>query len=212
MFVAALTCAPASAGTHPRPAVFRVGGAGAGSATTSLVINSNNVLMDDIWAWRADHGSGVGWTVNTADTGVEVNGDDVTAFGLFVEHYQKFNVVWNGERGRTVFFQNELPYDPPTQADWTHDGILGFAAYKVADSVQQHEGFALGASCFFRVNPSIHATRAFEVPVRPGIQLHDLLTVSLGGVGVIDHVVNDVGEPAQGSATIPINVVSYPSQ
>src|SRR5207247_393175 len=46
---------------------FRIGGAEPGSATTSLVVNSNNVILDDIWAWRADHGNGVGWTSNTAD-------------------------------------------------------------------------------------------------------------------------------------------------
>jgi len=49
---------------------FRIGGASLGKATTSLVVNSDNVLLDDIWAWRADHGTGVGWTSNTADTGV----------------------------------------------------------------------------------------------------------------------------------------------
>ena len=95
---------------------FRIGGAGAGKATTALVVNSDNVLLDHIWAWRADHGTGVGWTVNTAETGVVVNGDNVLATGLFVEHFQKYNVVWNGERGRTIMFQNELPYDPPNQA------------------------------------------------------------------------------------------------
>jgi hypothetical protein len=189
---------------------FRLGGVGPASVTTSLVVDSDNVIIDNIWAWRADHGSGVGWTTNTGDTGVMVNGDNVTAYGLFVEHFQKFNVVWNGENGRTVFFQNEMPYDPPDQAAWTHDGVLGFAAYKVADTVKQHEGWGLGAYCFFHVNPTIHASRAFEVPVSPGIKLHDLLAVSLGGVGVIDHVVNDVRGPAQGSATIPSNVVSFP--
>src|SRR5262249_27779858 len=81
---------------------FRIGGASLGKATTSLVVNSDNVLLDDIWAWRADHGNGVGWTANTADTGVIVNGDNVTAYGLFVEHYQKFQVIWNGENGRTI--------------------------------------------------------------------------------------------------------------
>ena len=76
--------------------------------------------------------TGVGWTSNTADTGVVVNGDNVTATGLFVEHYQSYNVIWNGENGKTIIFQNELPYDPPTQAAWQHDGVLGYAAYKVA--------------------------------------------------------------------------------
>ena len=189
---------------------FRIGGAAAGKAETSLVVNSDDVLLDDIWAWRADHGNGVGWTVNTADTGVVVNGDDVTAYGLFAEHYQRYDVLWNGERGRTIMFQNEMPYDPPNQAAWQHDGVNGFAAYKVADDVKSHEGWGLGSYCFFNVDPTIHATRAFEVPVTPGVKLHDLLTVSLGGVGTIDHVVNDTGAAAQGSSTIPVNIVSFP--
>jgi hypothetical protein len=151
----------------------------------------------------------VGWTTNLSDTGVLVNGAGVTAYGLFVEHFQKFNVLWNGERGRTVFFQNEMPYDPPDQAAWSHDGVLGFAAYKVADNVRQHEAWATGAYCFFQVNPSIHATRAFEVPVTAGVKFHDLLTVSLGGVGTIDHVINDTGAAAQGSSTIPVKVVGF---
>jgi hypothetical protein len=189
---------------------FRVGGVGPAKVTTAFVINSSNVVVDDIWAWRADHGTAVGWTSNTSDTGVLVNGANVTMYGLLVEHFQKFNVLWNGENGRTVFFQNEMPYDPPDQASWSHDGILGWAAYKVADTVKQHEGWALGAYCFFHVNPSIHASRAFEVPVTPGVKFHDLLTVSLGGVGTIDHVINDTGAAAQGSNTIPVNLVSFP--
>jgi len=188
---------------------FRIGGATAGKATTSLVVNSDNVILDDVWAWRADHGNGVGWTANTADTGVVVNGDDVTAYGLFVEHYQRYDVIWNGENGRTIMFQNEMPYDPPNQAAWTHDGVNGFAAYKVADTVKTHEGWGLGSYCFFNVDPTIHATRAFEVPVTPGVKLHDILTVSLGA-GTIDHVVNDTGAAAQAPSTTPINIVSFP--
>ncbi|HEY7102741.1 MAG TPA: discoidin domain-containing protein, partial [Mycobacteriales bacterium] len=91
---------------------FRIGGAGPGKATNSLLVNSNNTIIDHIWAWRADHGSGVGWTTNTADTGLTVNGQNVTAYGLFVEHYQKNEVLWNGNGGRTYFLQNEQPYDP----------------------------------------------------------------------------------------------------
>jgi hypothetical protein len=190
---------------------FRVGGAGAGKAVTGLVVNASNVLLDHIWAWRADHGTGVGWTVNTADTGVVVNGDDVLATGLFVEHFQKYNVVWNGERGRTVMFQNELPYDPPDQASYTHHGTDGWAAYKVGDHVRVHEGWGLGSYCYFNVDPSIHNAHSFEVPERPGVVLHDVLTVSLNGAGVIDNVVNDYGGPAQGTATVPVDVVRYPA-
>src|SRR5256714_4320504 len=47
---------------------FRIGGAEAGSATTSLVVNSANVILDDIWAWRAGHGPRVGLDRHTAHT------------------------------------------------------------------------------------------------------------------------------------------------
>ncbi|WP_119870305.1 adenylyl cyclase [Frondihabitans sp. 762G35] len=189
---------------------FRIGGPHVGKATTSLVVNSSHVILDDIWAWRADHGNGVGWTVNTADTGVVVNGDDVTATGLFVEHYQKDNVVWNGERGITIFFQNELPYDAPNQAAWQHDGILGYAGYKVSDRVKTHTLWGGGSYIFTNVDPTIHATHGFEVPVTPGVQLHDLLTVNLGA-GTLDHVVNDTGAPATTQAVgTPVSLVSGP--
>jgi hypothetical protein len=189
---------------------FRIGGPHAGRAAVSLEINSDHTILDDIWAWRADHGDGVGWTLNTARTGVVVNGDDVTATGLFVEHYQGHEVIWNGEGGRTVFFQNEMPYDPPDQAAWQHDGVLGFAAYKVADDVRTHEGWGLGSYIFTNVDPTLHASHAFESPVTPGVRFHDLLTVSLNRAGTIDHVINDTGDPVTPTHQGPSTVVSYP--
>jgi hypothetical protein len=189
---------------------FRIGGAFAGKSTTSLIVNSDNVIIDHIWAWRGDHGAGIGWDVNTADTGLIVNGDNVLATGLFVEHYQKYNVIWNGENGRTIFFQNELPYDPPNQAAYMNGATNGYAAYKVADSVNNHEAWGLGAYCYFNVNPSVVAARGFEVPVKPNVKFHSVFTVSLGGNGVITNVINTTGGPAQGTATIPSKVVSFP--
>ena len=91
---------------------FRVGGAAVGKATVSLRINSNNVIGDHLWIWRGDHGDGVGWNINTADTGLIVNGNNVTMYGLFVEHYQKYQTIWNGNGGRTYFYQNEMPVRP----------------------------------------------------------------------------------------------------
>jgi hypothetical protein len=190
---------------------FRIGGPAVGKATNSLVVNSDNVLLDDIWAWRADHGNPgtVGWTVNTADTGLVVNGDNVTAYGLFVEHYQKYQVIWNGENGSTIMFQNEMPYDPPSQQAWMHDGILGYAAYKVADSVTTHQGWGLGSYCFFELGVPIHASHAFEVPVTPGVQFHDILTRFLSGSGGIDNVINNVGGAVSAANPGPNYVVSY---
>jgi hypothetical protein len=194
---------------------FRIGGAEPGKATTSLVVNSNNVILDDIWAWRADHGNGVGWTSNTADTGVVVNGDHVTAYGLFVEHYQKYETIWNGNNGTDVFFQNEMPYDPPSQAAWTEaPGVDGYPAFKIGDSVTSFNGYGMGSYSFFNQGVDIFAAHAFEVPstLPPG-SLHDLLTIflSTAGSGGILNVVNDTG----GSSTIanpdvPVTVTSYP--
>ncbi|MGW8355436.1 RICIN domain-containing protein [Streptomyces wedmorensis] len=188
---------------------FRVGGAGVGKATTSLVVNSDHVIGDHLWVWRADHGSGVGWTVNTADTGLIVNGDDVTMYGLFVEHYQKHQTVWNGNRGRTYFYQNEMPYDPPNQAAWMNGTTQGYAAYKVADSVTSHQAYGLGSYCYFNVNPGVTAERAIEAPNRPDVRFRSMVTVSLGGTGTIRHVVNDRGGPSNSSTNVA-NLVSHP--
>jgi Ricin-type beta-trefoil lectin domain len=174
---------------------FRIGGSIAGKATVSLRINSDDVIGDHTWIWRADHGNGgtVGWNTNPADTGLVVNGDRVTFYGLFVEHYQKYQTIWNGENGRTYFYQNEMPYDPPNQAAYMNGGTQGWAAYKVADSVNNHEAWGLGSYAYFNVNPSIVNARAFEVPVKPGVRFRNMVTVSLGGVGTISHVINNTG-------------------
>ncbi|TMC54460.1 MAG: adenylyl cyclase [Chloroflexi bacterium] len=195
---------------------FRVGGAQAGKVETALVVNSDNVILDDIWAWRADHGNGVGWTVNTADTGVVVNGDNVSAYGLFVEHFQKYEAIWNGNGGTDVFFQNEMPYDVPNQNAWTEAaGIDGYAAFKVASNVTSFHGYGMGSYSFFNQGLDIFAERAFEVPDSlPAGSLQDLLTIFLDpahGKGGIRHVINETG----GASTIanhdvPVTVVSYP--
>jgi hypothetical protein len=65
----------------------RVGGPAPGVATSCLTIHSNDVIVDHTWLWRADHGDGVGWDENKSDTGLIVNGDNVTIYGLFVEHF-----------------------------------------------------------------------------------------------------------------------------
>ncbi|RKS80002.1 hypothetical protein CLV35_0420 [Motilibacter peucedani] len=189
---------------------FRVGGPHVGKATTSLVVKSDHTVLDDLWVWRADHGQGVGWTVNTADTGVIVSGDDVTATGLFVEHFQKYNVQWNGNGGKTVFFQNEMPYDSPDQASWSHGDVNGYAAYRVAPYVKTHEAWGLGSYIYTNVNPGLHATNAFEVPDRKGITMHDLLTVSLNKAGTIDSVINGVGGTVTPDVQGPAFVTQYP--
>lgn len=203
---------------------FRVGGAHIGKVSgAALEVNSDNVLIDHTWVWRADHGNegftggdpqgdAQRWVTNTAPYGAIINGDDVTATGLFVEHFQKYNTTWNGDNGTTIFYQNELPYDPPTQADWTNGKTLGYAGYKVGDKVKTHHLYGAGVYVFNQLNPSIHTANGFEVPNRPGVKLHHIMTVNLSA-GTIDHVVNGVGGPAsvEAGVGVPVDVTDYPA-
>ncbi len=189
---------------------IRIGGAGPGKATTSMVINSRHTIVDHTWVWRADHGEGVGWETNRADYGVVVGGDDVLITGLFVEHFNKYDVQWNGQRGRTIFFQNEKAYDAPDQAAIQNGSVKGYAAYKVGDQVTEHEGWGLGSYCYYNVDPSIVQHHGFAAPNASGVRFHGLLVVSLGGNGQYERVINDVGSPTSGTSTVPSTVVSYP--
>nr|WP_245733360.1 discoidin domain-containing protein [Lentzea jiangxiensis] len=188
---------------------LRVGGSQAGKATVSMRVNSRDTLIDHTWVWRADHGEGVGWTANPGQNGVVVNGDNVTAYGLFVEHYQQHNLIWNGNGGRVYLYQNELPYDPPNQAAWMNGSKRGWAGYKVADSVTTHQAFGVGVYCFNQANPSVVTDNAFEAPNRPGVRFTHLVAVSLGGVGTIANVINGVGGAADATTQVRY-LVNYP--
>ena len=194
---------------------FRIGGAQAGSAGTALVVDADNALIDDVWAWRADHGAGVGWTDNTAETGLVVNGDNVTAYGLAVEHFQQYEVIWNGQNGTDVFFQNEMPYDPPSQAAWMEaPGVDGWAAFKVGDGVSSFHGYGMGSYSNFDLGVPILAARAFEVPSGlPAGSLNDLLTVFLNPAssgGILNVVNNTGGASTAANADVPVTVTRYP--
>ncbi len=196
---------------------FRIGGAHAGKATTSLVVNSDNVILDDIWAWRADHGNGVGWTANTADTGVIVNGDNVTAYGLFVEHYQKYEVIWNGENGKIDLLPERdavRPAEPGGVDGGCRRRRLGRLQGR-QQRAQTSRGYGMGSYSFFNQGVDIFAANAFEVPATlPSSSLNDLLTIFLdasSGKGGILNVVNDTGGPSTiANPDTPVTVVSYP--
>jgi Ricin-type beta-trefoil lectin domain len=190
---------------------FRIGGATVGQASETLQINSDNVIGDNMWLWRADHGNDgtVGWNTNPAANGLVVNGANVTLYGLAVEHYQQYQVQWNGNGGSTYFYQSEMPYDPPNQSAWMNGGSDGWASYKVASNVTSHQAYGLGVYCNFDVDPSVVADHAFEVPDVSGVGLHDMVTVSLGGTGTISHVVNETGGAVNSGNTVS-DLVSYP--
>jgi predicted heme/steroid binding protein len=188
---------------------FRLGGAQVGQATNAMTINSNDVIVDHSWLWRADHGIGVGWNVNVGLNGLVVNGNNVTVYGLFSEHFENYDVLWNGENGRCYYLQNEMAYDVPNQASWMDGASLGYSAYKVASTVTNHQAWGVGSYCLFLTDPFVHAAHAFEAPAGPGIHFHHLVTVSLGS-GTIDHVINDTGTAAVATSVVPHYVIDYP--
>lgn len=175
----------------------RIGGAVDGKAEVSVEINSSNVIGDHFWLWRADHGmaaNSTGWTKNIANNGVIVNGDDVTIYGLFVEHFQEYQTLWNGENGRTYFYQSEIPYDPPYQVDYmSHDGtVKGYSSYKVADHVKSHYAVALGIYDVFVKNKEwVELENAMEVS--DGTTVKHAAIVSLGANGGTNHIINGLG-------------------
>jgi hypothetical protein len=189
---------------------FRVGGAAVGRASVNLRINSNHTIVDHTWIWRADHGSGVGWKSNTSANGLVVNGNEVTIYGLFVEHYQEYQVLWNGNGGRVYFYQSEIPYDPPDQPSYTSTpGTNGWASYKVADNVTSHEAWGLGIYSVFR-NRGVVLSKAIEVPDSPNVRFHNMITVRLGNNGEISNVINATGGATGDSPRVTPKVTNYP--
>jgi hypothetical protein len=178
----------------------RVGGAVVGQAETTVTINSNYVIGDHFWLWRADHGTGTEGMDGQNKHGLIVNGDHVTIYGLFNEHFQGYQTLWKGEYGRTYFYQSEIPYSPPSLEVWNDNGKPGYASYKVADSVENHEAYGLGIYSFFRGKPTVsnnvRLENAMEVPDNSGIVITHISTFAELNGG-INHSINGLGESTE---------------
>jgi hypothetical protein len=217
---------------------FRVGGAETTpvSATVSLIDNADNSIIDDVRAWRADHGAnisvtnaqgqeGAGWTYNQGATGLEVTGNNVIAYGLAVEHYQKNEVIWSGNDGTDIFFQNELPYDPPNQMAWETSPVQpGYPSFLVSNNVQSFHGYGMGSYVVFIYTPAtLWDAMAYEVPDNPGVVLTDAFDLFIsstcsvnkncptaGQSGGLDSVVDGLGGSAtSANPTTVVDVNSY---
>jgi len=191
---------PGSGKSHSYDPVFlhdifiRVGGPSEGSASACMVINSHDVCIDHIWLWRADHGTGVGWDKNRCANGLIVNGDNVTVYGLFNEHFQEYQTLWNGNNGRVYFYQSEMPYDPPSVDAWKHNGTYGYASYKISDSVKNHEAWGIGIYNVFYDAPVI-VDNAVETPAALEEKIHNKVIFWLNGnkESVVKSIINGKG-------------------
>jgi hypothetical protein len=179
----------------------RVGGGGDMSQpevwTNQMVqITSPNVVGENLWLWRGHclHDCGErgeeGHSRNRVSNGLEVNGDNVTVYGLTAEHALQDQVVWKGQRGKTLFGMFKLPYDA-TRQNFVEPG---YAGYVVADHVTAHEVRGAGVYSIFQRSEDIQVASAFRAPKGvPGFKYSNLFTVSLGGSGSIQHILNDQG-------------------
>jgi len=197
------------AGSAANPGVLsdvfaRVGGPAKytpAQAKTMVRINSGHVIIDNAWFWRADHLEGGGLVKdgeNPCEVGAVINGDDVTAYGLKVEHALTDQVQWNGNRGKTFMFQGEMPYDV-TQANF---GDKGYTGYRVGSNVTEHVGHGIGVYHFFR-DYAVTAKSAIVAPVSLEGSFESPLAVFLNGKGVVKHVLNDKGNQTAISPTSP---------
>jgi len=178
----------------------RVGGQFAGTTTNCVTVNANDVIGDNLWLWRADHGAGARprWTGNPSQSGLVVNGGNVTMYGLFVEHHQRYQTLWNGNGGRLYFYQSELPYDPPTQSAWSEaPGVDGYASYKVSNAVTNHFACGLGVYAVFNRTRDVSCFNAIETPANPGVNVYHMMDVYITGNGVsqVTHIINGTGDP-----------------
>ena len=191
----------------------RVGGVGwhGGKTNSCITINNNNVIGDNLWLWRADHGANVGWTGNTADTGLIVNSDNVSMYGLAVEHFQNYQTIWNGDNGAIYFYQSELPYDIPNDNALSGDSLWksgqgGYSSIKIDTDANTFHGHGIGIYPYYKyrtddntlnsaiqinVNSNdIHFTRAMDWIIR-GSNIHVK--------AVIKDVVNDISAGPEAS-------------
>lgn len=197
---------------------FRVGGGkDVGKADVCVELNRGYTIGDDFWVWRADHGNKVSWYQNTTKNGLIVNGDNVTIYALMCEHFHEYQTLWKGDNGKLFFYQSELPYDVGTQASWNPksgsagwaagNSTEGFASYKVADTVNNHEAWGLGVyGVPSRTGPNqdgslaVHLFSAIEVPKKDGVKIHNACITNLANAGNystgnehIRHIVNNRG-------------------
>jgi len=163
-------------------------------ADVMVQINSGNVVIDNAWLWRADHGvnGNVVNSQNPNNHGLVVQGDNVVTYGLAVEHQLQDLVTWSGANGRTYFYQSELPYDV-TQANF---GTPGYVGFRVTGA--NHQGWGLGVYSYYRDN-AVTTTNGIVTPSTGKYQ--NSFSCFLNGLGQISHVINNQGNAVSTAGT-----------
>lgn len=191
----------------------RVGGATLGSREAISVnammrLFSGNVIGDDLWLWRADHAellpnedanypeiSPIYWQSEQSEfrveTGLEVAANNVTIYGLAVEHANGHQTMWSGDHGFVAFYQCELPYGVSQETFGDED----YRGYVVHENVEHHELHAPGVYSNFR-NEVVKTATAIEHPERETVKIINPFTVRLDNHFGIESISNHKGFPA----------------
>jgi hypothetical protein len=184
---------------------IRVGGSDLdrGVSTDTMVkIHSNFVIIDHLWAWVSDHSKLLNGEVPlpkekyhlvqngefSCNIGLHVTGNNVFAYGLFVEHCDKYMVYWEGDKGQTYFYQSEFAYHINE-----YYGKMDYCSYYVSENVEEHLCIGGGAYSFCRDYECI-ITSGFECPIKPGIKFYNVFTRYLNGNNGIKSVINGEGQ------------------
>ena len=204
----------------------RVGGPGPKDtlekADTCLKINDNDTIGSNIWLWRADHDfsgtlENTSWNKNTANHGLIINGDNVGMYGLFVEHFQKEQTIWDGKNGTLNFYQSELPYDPTSQNAWNYKDEqgnvrLGYPSLLINKNATEFKAKGLGIYAVF-INIPQGATPNYMfadnaiVDNSPVSDFTHMVTAffsgTIGYITGINNIINDHGGKIAGDGTTP---------
>ena len=164
--------------------------------TVSLLDNADNSIIDDIWAWRADHGNAVGWTDEQGDTGLDGYRQQRHRLRPGRRALPEERGDLGGQGGTDVFFQNELPYDPPNQSDWmvgpTQDG---YPAFLVTPNVRTFHGYGMGSYVVFIDTTATMFDRGLRGPRHARCPVPGHLRPQFAGSGGDNSVINGVADP-----------------
>jgi hypothetical protein len=105
----------------------------------------------------------------TVATAFVDDSNNVETTGLAVEHFQQYETIWNGQGGTDIFFQNENPYEVPSQAAWMSSATLdGYPAFYLPSSVTAATGYGMASYSYFDQGVSINGAGAAVSPNNGG--------------------------------------------
>lgn len=156
-----------------------------------IQINTPHMIIDNTWLWRStsDKNGPIANLANHVETGLQVDSDDVTVYGLNVDQTLSNLVNWNGNDGRIYSSALNLPFDLDS-TDYMSDNAH---ALKVADDVTSH--LNIGTAVYLNTKGKT-VESAIKAPVHSDVSFFNVYTKDESGSSTISHAVNSKGGAA----------------